>query len=1000
MPMDFLQKAARPEEATVMITSAHQLRVGTWLLLSLATAATAAAQIATATVTGTVDDQTGAALSGVTITVRNTGTSAARTTTTDAQGRYRVAALEPGSYELRAELVRFSPVVRTGVGLTVGGTTTVDLVMNVGTLSEEVSVRTEAPLMELSKAELSRVVSTEEINSLPISGRNFVDFVKLSSGIAAGRENVGGGAFKEPDVGVGSAAAPRLSFAGQSELNTAVLVDGATNVQTFTGLPRATPSQEAAQEFRVLNSTYLTEYGGSLAGFVNIVTKSGTNQRSGSAYYFGMNDGLNARSILNPPDANELRMNQFGATFGAPVVKDRTFFFGNYEGLVRDQSNRFSQVILDNLALLNTVRAQYNLPLETTDQLQKTRYHEFLVKLDHRQGNHTFSTRLNFLDSNTDNFLGGGGRASPASSTARNNVTHDFSVVENVVSVLSPTLLNEARFQGAYRSFDFPSVLKEPDLEITNLIIMGKTTSDVDAYSERRFQFSDDLMRTAGAHQLKVGLDVNFLRDTSDFHAFFPARIIFPSLTSFQSFAPAVFWWPYLLSSPTYPGIDPSWVTDVPPAWAGETEWDINHSSYGFFAEDEWRASGRLTLTYGLRYDFDVYPSNFITRKDLNNFAPRVGASFAVNPRTIVRGGYGMFYDRLANSVGQLFNATILSTAGSLPNARLLFPTIAPLTPLYQERTVAGPPAVAAAQTFMATGQVPNVSTIGLADTLDGAIVTPYSHQASVQLSREIGTRIVASAGYLYLGARDVLGHTGNLNAVQTGVLATGKPLYGARIYPEVGNLFVQTNTGIANYHGATFEIEGRFAGGTGFHGSYTLSRSRNNVDSLANFADLPEGQDLTAEAARSRQDVTHRFTLSAIGQVPRHLRGVGGIQLSALVTLESGRPFTVFVGSDANGDGNPNSDRPGLLPRNSYDGPGYASVDFRVSREFALTDRAHLALMLDVFNLFNRVNVRDINTVWGSIDLNTPPPPQLGFGSPRDVFNPRQLQFGAKLRF
>jgi hypothetical protein len=983
-----------------MITPARQLGIATCLLLSLAATSPAAAQIATAAVTGTIEDQTGGALSGVTITVRNTATSATRTTTTDAQGRYRVAVLEPGSYEVRAELVRFNPVVRTGVGLTVGGTTTVDLVMNVGALSEEVAVRTEAPLIEPSKAELSRVVSTEEINSLPISGRNFVDFVKLSSGVAAGRENVGGGAFKEPDVGVGSAAVPRLSFGGQSELNTSVLVDGVNNIQTFTGLPRATPSQEAAQEFRVLNSTYLTEYGGSLAGFVNIVTKSGSNQRSGSAYYFGMNDGLNARSILNAPDANELQMNQFGATFGAPLVRDRTFVFANYEGLVRDQSNRFSQVILDNLALLNSVRAQYNLPAETTDQLQKTRYHEFLVKLDHRQGNHTFSTRANYLDSNTDNFLGGGGRASPASSTARNNVTHDFALVENVVSVLSPTLLNEARFQGAYRSFGFPSVLKEPDLEITNLIIMGKTTSDVDAYSERRFQFSDDLMRTAGAHQLKAGLDLNSLRDTSDFHAFFPARIIFPSLASFQLFAPAVFWWPYLLSSPTYPGIDPSWVTDVPPAWAGATEWSINHSAYGFFAEDQWRAASRLTLTYGLRYDFDIYPSNFITRKDLNNLAPRLGASFAVNPRTVIRGGYGMFYDRLASSVGQLFNATILSSAGSLPNARLLFPTIAPLTPLYQERTVVGALAVPAARTFMTTGQVPNISTIGLADTLDGAINTPYSHQASAQISREIGTRMMVSAAYLYLGAREVLGHTGNLNAVQTGVLSTGKPLYGARIYPEVGNLFVQTNTGIANYHGATFELEGRFAGGTSLHGSYTLSRSRNNVDSLANFADLPEGQGIDNEMARSRQDVTHRFTLSAIGEVPRHLSGVGGIQLSGLVTLESGRPFTIFVGSDANGDGNPNSDRPGLLPRNSYEGPGYATVDFRVSREFSVASQAHLVLMLDVFNLLNRVNVRDINTVWGSIDLNTPPPPQLGFGSPRDVFNPRQLQFAAKLRF
>jgi outer membrane receptor protein involved in Fe transport len=971
------------------------------MMLLLAVAAGAAAQIATGTLAGSVRDQTGAALAGVTITVRSAATGASRTVTTDAQGRYRISAIEPGDYEVRAELSSFRTAVRTGIVVTVGGTTDADLSMSIGALNEEVTVRTEAPLIERSKVELSRVVTAVEIESLPISGRNFVDFVKLSSGVARGRENVGGGAFKEPDVGVGSAAAPRLSFAGQSELNTLILVDGADDIQTFTGLPRATPSQEAAREFRIVNSTYLAEYGRTLGGIVNIVTKSGSNRRDGSAYYFGMNDALNARSILNTPGADVLRQNQFGVTFGAPIAADRTFFFGNYEGQLRDQSNRFSQVVIDNLASLNAVRAQFNLQPETTNQLQSNHYHSFLMKVDQRRTSHTFSTRVNFLDSHTDNFLGGGGRASPTSSTARNNVTRDFAAVQSVVSVLSPALLNEARFQGAYRTFDFPSVLKEPALEISNLIIMGKSTSDVDAYSERRIQFSDSLTRTAGAHQLKTGVDLNYLRDTSQFHAFFPARIIFPSLAAFETFTPAVFWWPYLLSAPSYPGISPAWTQDVPGAWAGATGFEMSHSSYGLFAQDQWQAGDRLSLTYGLRYDLENYPNNFITQKDLDNFQPRFGASFAYSPRGVIRAGYGLFYDRLANSIGQLFNATLLSTDGSVPNARLLFPTIAPLVPLFQQRTVGGPAASLAARTFLTTGQVPNTSTIGLADTLDGAIQTPYSHQASFQISHEIGGQFVVSAGYLYLGARDILGHTGNLNAVQTGVLPTGKPILAGRLYPDVGNLFVQTNTGISNYHGATFEVERRFQGGLGLHGSYTWSRARDNVDSLANFADLPEGQDTNAEMARSRQDVTHRFTLTALGGVPSRLPVVGGLRISSLVTLESGRPFTIYAGSDVNLDGNPNSDRPGLIGRNSYEGPGYASVDVRISREFPFASKARLEVLLDVFNLFNRVNVKDINTVWGSIDYpNTPPPPQLGFGSPRDVFNPRQIQFAAKLKF
>jgi TonB dependent receptor-like, beta-barrel len=565
--------------------------------------------------------------------------------------------------------------------------------------------------------------------------------------------------------------------------------------------------------------------------------------------------------------------------------------------------------------------------------------------------------------------------------------------------VFSPALVNEARFQAAYRTFDFPSALKEPALEISNFIIMGKSTSDVDYYSEWRFQVSDSLTRIAGPHQIKAGVDLNFLRNTSQWHLFFPARIIFPSLAAYQSFTPVVFWWPYLLTAPTYPGIDPAWTTDVPEPWQDDTGFEMSTSSYGFFAQDQWQASSRVSLTYGLRYDFEIHPSEFITDRDLNNLQGRVGAAFAYSARGVVRAGYGLFHDRLASSSGQLFNATQWTSAGYLPNAQLLFPTVAPLVPRFQQRTVRGPAAPGAARTFLTTGQVPATNTIAaLADTLDGTVRTPYSHQASAQISHEIGRGIAVSVGYLFLGARDVLGHTGNLNAFPIGVLASGKPILGGRAYPEVGDLFVQTNTGRSTYHGATLELEKRFAGTVGFHASYTLSRVRNNVDSLANFADIPEGQDIEGETSLSRQDARHRFTLTGIGQLPRR---AGRLRVSGLVSVESGRPFNVFAGGDFNLDGNPNSDRPAQIGRNIYEGPTYASVDIRVSREFLLTETARLELLLDIFNLFNRDNVKDINTVWGSIDYpNTPPPPQLGFGTARDVFNPRQAQFAVRLRF
>lgn len=302
-------------------------------------------QTPTGTLSGTVRDSTGAVVTTAKITLTNAATGLSRTVDADDKGRYSLTNVEPGTYELRVRATSFKEAVQKGVVLAVGGYTSLDITMQAGSVSEVITVNTTPPLIETTSSNLSREVTQQTIESLPILGRNFVDFAELSSGVAPGRENEGGGAFKEPDTGVGQAAAPRLSFAGQPELNTMILVDGAQNVQTFTGLPRVTPSQEAAQEFRVLNSTYSSEYGRAPAGFVNIVTKSGTNDYHGSAYFFGMNQALNEPYALNPTDPR-LQQSQYGATVGGPVRKDRTFFFLNYEGQRRAQTNQYSTVVL------------------------------------------------------------------------------------------------------------------------------------------------------------------------------------------------------------------------------------------------------------------------------------------------------------------------------------------------------------------------------------------------------------------------------------------------------------------------------------------------------------------------------------------------------------------------------------------------------------------------------------------------------------------------------
>jgi len=369
----------------------------------------------------------------------------------------------------------------------------------------------------------------------------------------------------------------------------------------------------------------------------------------------------------------------------------------------------------------------------------------------------------------------------------------------------------------------------------------------------------------------------------------------------------------------------------------------------------------------------------------------------------------------------------------------VVFPSIAPIRARFIQPTVGG--AVAATSTichpggptitttsaaqlatciFLSTGQVPPAPVVGgivnpgFRDNRAGDLRTPYSEQASFEISHEVGKGVAVSVGYLYVHALKLPAHTGILNGVQTGTLINGvvvpgvvpggKPVFnralGGRRFLELGDFYVVDDIGFSIHHGGTLEVQKRFSHGFSFHGSYTFSKTINNTESVANLADLPEGPDIINERAISRQSVPHRFTLAFVSQVPKTVAVLGNFKFSTLFTAQSGRRFNVFAGSDANLDGNPLSDRPGTLGRNTLVGPGYASFDQRVAREVFLNERVSLEFSVDFFNLFNRTNITDLNTVYGALTLSAPPNPILGFGTPRDAANKFQTQYGVKLRF
>jgi len=574
--------------------------------------------------------------------------------------------------------------------------------------------------------------------------------------------------------------------------------------------------------------------------------------------------------------------------------------------------------------------------------------------------------------------------------------------------------------------------LKEPTFEISNLIITGKTTSDMDFYRESRFQLSDNISITSGRHTLKFGADFNHIADEKQGNLFFPARVIFPSLPAFiaPSPTPVVFWFPLQNGTTTRSALPVPFTKDIPDELAPLAKTSIDHNSYGFFAQDEWKVTPKFTLTLGLRYDFETYPEMFVQEKDLNNFQPRVGFAYAFSPRTVVRAGFGIFNDRMFSSIGQLLTTVQLGSAGDEPNAKVVFPEVAPVRALFIQPTVGGtltsaatttcrpggPPisttsgAQLATCTFTSTGAVPTAPSVGgvvnpgFRHNLSGTMRTPYTEQANLEITHEFNGGVAISASYLFVHALKIGTVSGILNGVPSGTLPSGKPTFfradGGRVFPELGDFYANDDIGFAIHHGGTLEVEKRFARGFSVHGSYTFSKTINNTDSVANLADLPEGPDINEQRAVSRQSVPHRFTLAFVSQVPDSVRFFRNFKFSSLFTAQAARRFNVFAGLDANGDGNPLSDRPGNLGRNTLTGDNLVTMDFRVARQFQMNDRVSIEVIGDFFNLFNRVNVTDLNTVYGGIDLNVAPNPILGFNSPRDASNPFQFQYGLKLRF
>jgi hypothetical protein len=1021
--------------------ASYTLRFFALLLAAMPSSPQVAASFAQ--LNGAVRDPSGAAIANAAVTLRDTKTNRVYTAQSGANGRYLSADLPSGTYELSVTASGFATSTRPGIALSVGQTATIDLSLQISARGEQLVVTEDAPAIEPSRTEISQVVDTQQIEALPISGRLFTDFILLTPGVATGRTSL--------QSTITEFETTRVSFGGMRDLSNEVTVDGADAINTISGSQRAIPSQEAVSEFRVINSGFGAEYGRALGGFINVVTKSGSNNAHGSAYDYLQNQAVDARSLLTLPQFNVLRRNQFGASFGGPLRKDRTFLFANYEGLRGAQSPTYPTVLVNDLGLINFAKAALGLAPENLNLLQTKRQDNGFVRLDQQIGSkHNLSIRYNVEDAHDTNLLvgetlDGGGVAAPSS--GHNAFINDQTLGGSLISALTPTLTNAALIQYSRRGDNFPGVTGQPDLDIPNLLMFGHNYGVFDYTGESRQQISDSVSWNKGSHLIKAGFDTNFLEDKVTWPGFTPMRIVLPGINCLVEFAnfvnpsagipqnpqdgacplppslngtPLVMWGAAVGSGPLVQGSLPprlstAWTSAYSPSVASDYDVRLNHSYQGLFIADQWNLAPHLTVNYGLRWDLEGGLERVI-HPDYLNIAPRLGIAWAPDSKTVIRAGSGLFFDR--------YNLSFVFVTE--PERPVMIPGV-DIPGQWQGQTAAGWivnemfPGLAglpanAAKTLVLTGQLPPSYNSGPCPpncTAGAGLVDPnsrnaYAEQASFQIDRKIAPGLTVSAGYLFVGAHKLV-RAEDLNvAPSIGTLPDGKQLLGGSLYPT-GLLYYTDNSGNSAYNGATLEVKQHYGKHFQARASYTFSKTMDD-GTFTTFVSTPEDlYQRNLERALSNQDVRQRFVANFVADAPEHgiLRK---FQLTGIVTMQSPRPFTDYVGFDVNNDNNPVTDRVGLSARNTYEGDDLQSVDLRLTRYFQLTERVKLHLSVDAFDVLNRPNVNEITTVYGAPDFIGPAPQHYGdgigspasplFGQPRTMFNPRQLQFGLKLSF
>jgi len=968
------------------------------------------AQSTGGSISGTVKDETGSVVPGVTVVATNTDTSLARTLVTDGSGRYLAVDLAPGPYEIKATLQGFSTIVRSGIRLTVGRDAVVDLTLALGNIENTVEVVGEAATIDTKTSSTGALISQAQIEGLPLNGRSFIELASLTPGVQL--TETGG---KSTSTGFGA----KLSVNGARYSSNLFTLDGTNLNDQFSQAGSSSGNVlgvEAIREFRVLTNSFSAEYGHHTGGVINAATKSGTNRYRGSAFEFHRNDALDARNYFDD-DTPPFTRNQFGFSLGGPVARQRTFFFTTYEGLreslgltniftVPSQAVRDGVVdarirpFLDSYPLPNgrafgTTRGEYNrIGTRTTDE------HYGMGRLDHQfSPSSLFFVRYTIDDAEVID-------PSRLNTGAISKTRTQYLTAEHT-AILGASLLNRFQFGFTRSRLDGTDYVLEGStlarttftdidrgilaISVTGLSTYGGSTTNPKFHRFNNFQFRESLNYTRGAHNVKMGGDVQILQFnlTSDFTSM--GSYTFNSLDEFLRNSPRLF-------DAVMPGSDATR--------------NLRQMAFGFYVQDDIQLRKSFTLNIGVRYEPTTgvtdtggrlaqlidFASPTATLNDttkletlfknpsLKTIAPRIGFAWDVmgDGKTAVRAGAGVFYDSILISTPIVQNTAVrvppfFNRGGLVRSAN--FAIDFPDAYTTQRAQLAG-----------------QAQLEGIQYEPD----QPYMVKWNANVQRELFGKTTVELGYT--GTRGVhlfrqIFSNGRI-ATETAdgrlFVAAGTPL----LQPAFARMRYRVSDGTSEYHGLTTSISHRFSAGLQAQVSYTYSKS------IDDGASALGGNDFDQEGGGSRYlfskdrglspfDLRHSLVANVNYELPS-ISGataikaalVNGWTIGSLIRLRSGYPFSAFSGVDtgrqvnaprypdlrAGASNNPVLGGPdqyfdpaafvlpaagfiGNLGRNTIIGPDRRTIDLIAGKNVSLGGERELQFRFEVFNLLNRAN-------------------------------------------